>query len=94
MVSRKQGVVRLYNKERAFGWVQEEDGRRHFLHLRECVNFMPSDGLEVTFVIGPGRKGPAAVDVRKVLSPLEQAAADLAAAVGPTTVAADDKAAL
>jgi cold shock CspA family protein len=77
---RKQGVVKKYDKERAFGWVQEEDGRRHFLHLRECVDFVPSDGVEVTFVIGPGRKGMAACDVRKVLSPLEQAAADLVAA--------------
>lgn len=77
---RKNGVVKKYDKERAFGWVQEEDGRRHFLHLRECVDFMPSDGVEVTFVIGQGRRGPAAVDIRKVLSPLEQAAADLLAA--------------
>lgn len=84
---RKKGVVKIWTPERAFGWIQEPNGFRNFLHIHQCVDFVPEVGDEVTFIIGPGRKGPAAVDVRKVLSPLEQAAADLLAAASTDKVA-------
>jgi cold shock CspA family protein len=67
--NKKQGVVKLYDKERAFGFIQENNGYRNFFHISSCRGFVPEIGQEVTFNIGTGRKGPAAVDV-ELVSPI------------------------
>ena len=86
---RKIGVVKLWNPARAFGWIEEPNGFRNFLHVRQCVGFVNSeDGQQVSFVVGEGRKGPAACDVR-VVDTIAKAAIDLAA-----VVASIDKAAI
>lgn len=62
-----RGKVKWFNPQKGFGFIIY-DGKDVFVHFKDVeggVNAL-SDGDEVEFEIGEGKKGPQAVKVRKV----------------------------
>jgi cold shock CspA family protein len=66
------GRVVVFFTEKGFGFLAENttdaSGKevvlQHFFHITSC-NFEPRNGMVVQFCIGEGRRGPAAVDVKR-----------------------------
>lgn len=65
-MARQTGQLAAWNDERGFGFVEEDDGGRLFLHVSSIrrIATRPRIGDRVSFVTGTGRDGrPAAMDV-------------------------------
>lgn len=63
------GIVKWFNDQKGFGFIEQEDGADLFVHYSEIVGngFKTiSEGDRVTFDIGEGKKGPAAQNVSKI----------------------------
>jgi cold shock CspA family protein len=61
----KKGTVVTYNEDRGFGFIRELDSKmlsHIFFHVSGCL-CVPQKGLTVQFEIGPGKKGPQAINV-------------------------------
>ncbi len=64
-----QGTIKFFNESKGFGFITPEDGGKDlFVH---ASNVQPQgqilkDGQKVSFVVGQGRKGPEATEVRAV----------------------------
>lgn len=63
MVQTHIARISKYDVERGYGFLIEADGNRHFFHITSCNGFIPRPDMMVTFEIGVGRKGPAAVNI-------------------------------
>lgn len=65
-----QGAVNYYNEAKGFGFITDDDGGNHFVHVSEIVdkgNEVLVIGDRVEFALGPGTTGkPQAVDVRVI----------------------------
>ena len=64
-----KGVVKWFSDQKGYGFIQQENGEDLFVHYSaiEGDGFRTlSEGEEVTFDVGEGRKGPAAQNVRKI----------------------------
>jgi CspA family cold shock protein len=63
------GIVKWFNNQKGFGFIQQEDGPDLFVHYSAITgNGFKSleEGERVTFEIGEGKKGPVAINVSKV----------------------------
>lgn len=61
------GVVKFFNDEKGFGFITPDDGGDDlFVHTSAVQGGMLNDNDKVEYEIGEGRKGPCAVDVRKI----------------------------
>jgi superfamily II DNA/RNA helicase/cold shock CspA family protein len=61
------GTVKFFNAEKGFGFISRPDGEDVFVHFSNIAGDgyrSLDDGQEVEFEIGPGRKGPEALNVR------------------------------
>src|SRR5262249_18474295 len=61
------GTVKFFNAEKGFGFISRLDGEDVFVHFSNIAGDgyrSLDDGQEVEFEIGPGRKGPEALNVR------------------------------
>lgn len=61
------GTVKFFNKEKGYGFITGDDGDDVFVHFSNIVGegFRSlEDGQSVEFEVGPGRKGPEALNVR------------------------------
>jgi len=61
------GTVKFFNNDKGFGFISREDGEDIFVHFSNIVgdgHRSLSDGQQVEFEIGPGRKGDEAKNVR------------------------------
>lgn len=64
-----QGTVKFFNAEKGYGFISVEGQDDVFVHYSniEGSGYRSLDeGQQVEFEIGPGRKGPEALEVRKV----------------------------
>ena len=63
------GSVKFFNSEKGYGFISVAGGEDVFVHYSniEGEGYRSLDeGQAVEFEVGPGRKGPAALSVRKV----------------------------
>ncbi len=63
----EQGTVKWFNSEKGFGFIKPSNGGNDlFVHFSETNGVTLNDGDTVEFEIGQGRKGPCAVNVKKI----------------------------
>lgn len=62
------GTVKWFDTRKGYGFIKRENGVDIFVHYSAILEpgGTLEDGDRVTFVVGPGRKGEAAHDVRRV----------------------------
>jgi cold shock protein len=61
------GTVKFLNSERGFGFIEQDDKTAPdlFVHKSEILGYI-SEGDRVEFEIGKGKKGPCAINVKKI----------------------------
>jgi len=65
----ENGKVKWFNAEKGYGFIERENGEDVFVHFSaiEMDGFKTLEqGMEVTFDITEGAKGPQAANVRKL----------------------------
>ncbi len=64
----ENGTVKWFDTRKGYGFIRRENGEDIFVHYSAILEPGGNleDGDQVTFVVGEGRKGPAAKDVRRV----------------------------
>jgi CspA family cold shock protein len=64
----KTGKVKWFNTQKGFGFIITEDGKDLFVHFKDVqggVNAL-KDNDTVEYEIADGKKGPQAVNVKKI----------------------------
>lgn len=62
-----QGTVKWFNTEKGFGFIKPADGDNDlFVHHSETNGVILNEGDTVEYEVGQGRKGPCAVNVKKL----------------------------
>lgn len=67
--TKKKGKVKWFNGQKGYGFIiQEDNGKDIFVHFKDIESEPQSldDNDEVEFEVSDGRKGPQAVNVRKL----------------------------
>jgi cold shock protein len=67
IINRMYGVVKFYNQEKGFGFIQpDEEMEDLFFHKTACPEGVPDEGSTVEFQMSEGPKGLCAIQVRAV----------------------------
>ncbi len=64
-----KGTVKMFNKEKGFGFIRAEDGQDYFFHYSALVmdEFKTAEkGEQVEFEVEESDRGPRAKNVKKV----------------------------
>lgn len=62
-----QGTVKWFNSEKGFGFIKPDDSSNDlFVHHSQTNGITLYEGDTVEYEIGQGRKGPCAVNVKKI----------------------------
>jgi cold shock protein len=62
-----QGTVKFFNNEKGYGFITQEGGEDVFVHFSNIAGSgfkSLQEGQLVEFEVGPGRKGPEALNVQ------------------------------
>jgi len=68
---RKQGVVKWFNNEKGYGFIQGDDGKDVFVHYKAIKTQgykSLMEGDKVTYDVVPGKKGMQAEEVERLNS--------------------------
>ncbi|MEK6553757.1 MAG: cold shock domain-containing protein [Bdellovibrionota bacterium] len=57
------GVVKWYNEQKGFGFIEQSSGRDLFVHYKE-VRGKLNQGDKVEYVLGEAKQGPCACKVK------------------------------
>jgi cold shock protein len=61
------GKVKFFNESKGFGFITPDDGGKDiFVHISAVAQGQLSDDDKVEYEVGEGKKGPCAVNVRKI----------------------------
>jgi CspA family cold shock protein len=69
MSNKSTGVVKWFNEEKGYGFIQQDNGPDVFAHFKAIVGdgFRTlTEGQKVEFVVGQGQKGPQAEEIRVI----------------------------
>jgi len=60
-----QGTIKFYNESKGFGFVVTENGDEIFVHVTGLIDKV-SQNDRVEFEVAQGKKGPNAVNVKRI----------------------------
>ncbi len=62
-----QGQVKWFDPQKGYGFIEPQDGGQDlFVHHSEVHSESLNEGQRVEYEVGEGKKGPCAVNVRRV----------------------------
>ena len=62
-----KGKVKFFNETKGFGFITPENGDKDiFVHVSNIEQGELNDGDQVEYEVGEGRKGPCAINVKKL----------------------------
>ncbi|MFW6231073.1 MAG: cold-shock protein [Nanoarchaeota archaeon] len=60
------GQVKFFNESKGYGFITAEDGKDYFVHITGVSEGLSlEEGMNVTFDVEEGNRGPKAVNVAK-----------------------------
>ena len=65
---RETGTVKWFDAQKGYGFISRGGGNDIFVHRNDLADPFArplEDGEKVSFIVGAGRKGPAAQDVKR-----------------------------
>lgn len=60
-----KGTVKFFNDSKGYGFIQEESGKEHFVHVSGLIDEV-REGDQVEFDLEQGKKGLNAVNVKVI----------------------------
>ena len=58
-----KGKVKFFNTSKGFGFITQSEGEDLFFHVSELQVEHVSEGDQVEYEVGQGRKGPCAMNI-------------------------------
>jgi CspA family cold shock protein len=62
----KTGIVKFFNSEKGFGFIEVEGEKDVFVHSSSLSGFSIQEGDKVQFDVEKGTKGPQATNIQRV----------------------------